>query len=107
MEPISMTEAWIDATYDALFFDGWTPHTDRVCHVLFDGGQIKVRYVDGEGNTVVYVGNERGPGHFELTARKADGDGKATLHRFEASNVLEGYWCEGTVRGMWRISMIS
>ena len=102
-----MTEAWIDATYDALFFDGWTPHTDRACQVLIDGDQIKVRYVDGEGNTVIYVGNERGPGHFELTVRKADGDGKATLHRFEASNVLEGYWCEGNVRGMWRISMIS
>jgi hypothetical protein len=98
-----MSEAWVDATYETLFFDGWDPHTDRACQVLLHDGQIKVRYVDDEGNTVLYVGVERGPGHFELTARKANGDGKATLHQFEASNVLEGYWCEGIVRGMWRI----
>jgi len=75
--------------------------------VFINGGQIKIRYVEGEGNTVTYVGNERGPGHSELSARNADGDGRATLHRFEGSKVLEEYWCEGNVRGMWRISMIS
>jgi hypothetical protein len=100
-----MTEPWIDATYDTLFFDGWPPHTGRACQVLFDGGHIQVRYVDGEGNTVQFVGTEKGPGHFELTARKADGDSKATLHKFAASNVLEGSWYEGNVHGMWRIRM--
>ncbi|MDB6046786.1 MAG: hypothetical protein JWM63_5337, partial [Gammaproteobacteria bacterium] len=59
-----------------------------------------------DGNTILYVGNERGPGHFELTARKPDGDGTATLHKFAASNVLEEYWCEGNVRGMWRIRTV-
>jgi hypothetical protein len=102
-----MTEAWIDATYEALFYDGRTPRTDQACQVLLQNGHIQVRYVDDGGNTVTYTGTERGPGHFELRARTADGDGQATLHRFQASPVLEGYWCEGTVRGMWRIRTAS
>jgi hypothetical protein len=107
VEAINMNEPWIDAKYDALFFDGWTPRTDRACQVLLYGGQIEVRYVNDDGNTVLYVGTERGPGHFELTAREADGDGKATLHQFVASSILEGYWCEGNVHGMWRIRIVS
>jgi hypothetical protein len=106
METIDMTEGWVEATYDALFFDASTPHTDRTCQVLLHGGHIKVRYVDDDGNPVQYVGTENGPGHFELTALMADGDGKATLHKFERSNVLEGYWCEGAIRGMWRIRIV-
>ena len=44
-------------------------------------------------------GQEQTPGHFLLTA---DGfDGKATLHMFEGSNILEGGWVEEGVRGMW------
>jgi hypothetical protein len=85
MEAINVSDAWIEATYEALFFDGSNAHVDRPCQVLMYGGRIEVRFVDDGGIPVLYVGTERGQGHFELTARKADGDGRATLHRFAAS----------------------
>jgi hypothetical protein len=44
-------------------------------------------------------------GHFHLSMKSADSTGIATLHRFEDSSVLEGYWAEDGYRGMWRIKL--
>lgn len=43
MEAINMTDAWIDATYDALFSDCWTPHTDRACQVHIEAGDAAAK----------------------------------------------------------------
>lgn len=73
---------------------------DEPCKVTIDNEFITVVYDHG-GQSWKYRGQEKGPGHYELQAEGFVG--RATLHRFEDSNVLEGTWVEEGVRGMWRI----
>lgn len=71
--------------------------------VRFDGNMIVVSYELDNGIHVVYQGTEKGKGHYEL--RSPAVNGKATLHMFEKSIILEGFWFEQDEdwRGMWRI----
>jgi len=72
------------------------------CEVRIDGDVIVVSYKDERG-PVVCKGNDRGNEHFELFYLEREGH--ATLHRFDNSTVLEGYWVEGTDRGFWRVEL--
>lgn len=95
-------EAWIKASADTLFYDDSTAYTDEFYEVYLSDGEIKVRYeVDGEYN--VYIGREISSGHFELACPALAG--KATLHRFPGSQILEGFWHEEGVRGAWKIRL--
>lgn len=72
--------------------------------VKFDGNMIVVSYGLEDGGYVVYKGTEKGDGHYELRASSVNG--KATLHMFEKSKILEGYRFEEDERGMWRIELL-
>jgi hypothetical protein len=72
------------------------------CEVRIGEGMIAVSY-QGEGGLVLYEGREEGPGHFRLAAQGVNG--RATLHRFENDNVLDGWWLEDSYEGMWRIEL--
>ncbi len=70
--------------------------------VKIDDTGILVGYQDDAG-WVEYRGKNNGDGHFVLEAPERKG--KATLHRFPDSNILEGYWQEQGYQGMWRITL--
>jgi hypothetical protein len=88
--------------FDTLFYDNTEAITGRPCSVRIGGGQIEVSYED-EGVMVKYVGFEAGPGHFNLQAPEVEG--KASLHMFEKGPHMDGFWVEGTLRGMWRVTL--
>ncbi|MEN2505875.1 hypothetical protein V8Z77_03065 [Stutzerimonas stutzeri] len=73
---------------------------DDPCQVRIEVGMITVEYISG-GEPVTYQGYEKGPGHYEL--RGVGFDGRATLHAFDESVLLEGGWIEENAKGMWRI----
>ena len=73
---------------------------DYPCVVKLDGNRILIEY-DGDEGFVQYEGISNGDGHFELNG--SGFDGKATLHMFPGSSVLEGWWREEGYEGMWRI----
>ena len=74
--------------------------------VKFDDSRIVVSYELEDGGYVVYQGTEKGKGHYELKAPSVNG--RATLHMFEKSKILEGYWFESDEgwSGMWRIKLL-
>ena len=72
------------------------------CRVRMEDGGISVMY-DEEGGEANYSGRERGPGHYELSYPAKNG--RATLHHFPDSAVLEGFWVEDGYEGMWRITL--
>lgn len=93
---------WKNARMDNAYYDQRTALEDDSCEVRIDGEQIVVSYEDDDG-VVLYKGKEHGLGHFQLTAPERDG--KATLHRFEGSKILEGFWIEGGEKGFWRVTL--
>lgn len=74
--------------------------------VKFEDAKIIVSYAIQDGGYVVFHGVEKGRGHYELIAPNRNG--KATLHMFEQSTILEGYCFdqEDDCQGMWRIRLI-
>ncbi|WP_369987090.1 hypothetical protein [Pseudomonas xanthosomatis] len=73
---------------------------DAPCKVTIEGDAITIAYED-DGQTWYYKGKAKGLGHYELRAEHFQG--RATLHAFEDSRILEGSWIEEDRRGMWRI----
>ena len=71
------------------------------CVVTIENKKILVEYED-EGR-VQYLGQEIGEGHFSLVC--PEHSGKASLHMFEGSEILEGSWVEDSYRGMWKIKL--
>lgn len=96
-------QTWKNSSADIIFYD-MTPAyvNERGYIVRLSEDEIEVTYDDDEG-AVCYRGKSKGSGHFELHAPERDG--KASLHCFPDSQVLEGYWQEGGTRGMWRIRL--
>ncbi len=78
----------------------------RQCEVrLANNGEIEVSYrssIDETGYTA-YEGKELDEGHYLLECESPVG--RATLHRFPDSLILEGYWEEGEDHGMRRITL--
>jgi len=98
-----LNAVWNNCTADVVYYSDREAVThDEGYEVRIDDQEIVVGYHDDEG-WVEYRGKNNGDGHFHLTAPERDG--KATLHRFSASDILEGYWVENTYRGMWRIRL--
>lgn len=67
--------------------------TARSIHVEWQEGSRKFRY----------EGVRTGQGHFIL--RDDGGVGEATLHRFQYSTILEGFWKRNSRSGFWRIHL--
>ena len=76
---------------------------EEKCEVRISEGGIAVSYVDADIGFVVYHGRESGKGHFELKAPEVEG--RATLHRFENGEFLEGHWIEEGWEGFWKIEL--
>ncbi|WP_078198935.1 hypothetical protein [Cupriavidus necator] len=71
------------------------------CIIKISDEEILVEYeYDGVQQ---YRGRNNGDGHFELVAPELKG--RASLHMFPGSSILEGSWVEGSYRGMWRIEL--
>lgn len=64
---------------------------DQSCKVQIEAGILTIEYL-ADGEHTSYRGQEQGPGQFELHGNGFDG--RATLHMFEGSNILEGGWVE-------------
>lgn len=71
------------------------------CVVRITEDEILLEY-DDDG-VVQYIGKNTGNGHFELHSSEANG--RATLHQFPFSQILEGSWVEDGERGMLRIEL--
>ncbi|MDP3401447.1 MAG: hypothetical protein Q8R97_10025 [Brevundimonas sp.] len=92
------------AEMNTVYADGSTP-TSGVCMVRLDSAsrELKIYYVDENGEEVFYVGPELGLGHWKLQC-PANG-GIASLHAFDGSDIFEGSWIESRREGMWRITV--
>lgn len=84
-----------------IYYSNDPAEVDFPCVVKIDENEILVEYEDD--GTVQYRGRNKGTGHFELLS--PDVGGKASLHMFPSSSILEGSWIEGSERGMWKIIM--
>jgi hypothetical protein len=73
------------------------------CIVKITDKEILIEYHDEDRGTVQYRGLNDGSGHFELSSKVTSG--RATLHMFPKSTVLEGSWIEDGARGMWLIHL--
>lgn len=85
-----------------IHFSDDTAEENEKCAVKIEDKKILVEY-EGEDGFVQYIGEEKGQGHFELSCPAVSG--KASLHMFADSEILEGSWFEGGYRGMWRIHL--
>jgi hypothetical protein len=91
-----------NATYRTFHF-GKEAAESQTCEVrIMDDGEIVVSY-ETDGDFVVYKGEEQGQGHYLLESEEPQG--RASLHRFPGSLILEGYWEEDGMKGMWRIEL--
>lgn len=98
-----LMQTWQNSTADIIFYDTTPAYmNERGYIVRLSDTSIEVSFDDDEG-AVCYRGKNNGDGHFDLKAPERDGT--ASLHCFPGSHVLEGYWQEGGVRGMWRIRL--
>ena len=92
---------WKNCRMEVLFYDS-AGDAGGTCEVKIDEHTIVVTY-EGDDGWVNYTGKNDDSGHFDLHADRYDGH--ASLHRFPEGRVLEGYWTEQGVRGMWRIHL--
>jgi hypothetical protein len=89
----------------------WTVGVDamtaRQCEVRLGdhNGQVEVIYEDEamDDSSVSYEGHEQGEGHDLLECESLDG--RASLHRFSDSLILEGFWETAEASGMWRVEL--
>jgi hypothetical protein len=81
--------------------------TTRQCEVRLGdhNGQVEVTYEDEamDDSSVSYEGQEQGEGHYLLECESLDG--RASLHRFSDSLILEGFWKTTEASGMWRVEL--
>lgn len=84
------------------FYENAREAVTEQCEVLIIGGVITVDARHFGGNWI-YKGHEVGTGHFSLGSETHHGTG--TLHHDDAEDVLEGWWDEEGLRGMWRITL--
>lgn len=78
----------------------------KKCEVCLDeDGEIEVSYrcSSNENGYTSYEGKAQGDGHYLLES--VTPAGRASLHRFPDSLILEGYWEEDDAQGMWRIEL--
>jgi hypothetical protein len=95
-------QVWKNCSIDTLYY------TDRPADVDEKGSIVRLTddYLEvayDDGGPVVYRGKNNHDGHFNLIAPEVKG--KASLHFFPNSNIMEGYWIEDGVQGMWRVRL--
>lgn len=83
----------------SLYYSDEPSSENYPCVVKLNDDEIIVEYEDQ--GVVQYRGKNNGDGHFELSS--TDVNGRASLHMFPNSSILEGSWVEDSYRGMWRI----
>jgi hypothetical protein len=93
---------WNNSLATIVYFSDEAAAENEKFAVKIENKKILVEYEDADG-LVQYVGEEKGQGHFELSCPAKSG--KASLHMFANSGILEGSWFEGGCRGMWRIHL--
>lgn len=92
------TDAWIEEGY----FDERAVSRIRDVEVEIGTQTIRVEWREGL-HACRYEGTRNGQGHFLL--RSEDSDGDATLHRFQLSTILEGFWKRNDQSGFWRVHL--
>ena len=90
--------AWIERAY----FDDRPARRFDDARVEIEARTIVVEWRDGD-QTVRYQGARNGQGHFLLHGE--DHQDNATLHRFEHSVILEGFWKHHGDSGFWRVHL--
>lgn len=95
---------WHNSKMTSLYYSNEPGNEDYPCIVKINEEGILVEYGEGDEQRQ-YRGIARGEGHFELAG--VGFAGKASLHRFSDSVILEGSWIEEGYRGMWRIRLES
>lgn len=76
---------------------------DEPCSVRLEADSVRIEYRQ-DGEIFAYSGTSRGAGHYELRC-EGHPQCRATLHCFEESTFLEGFWLEEGGQGMWRIRL--
>lgn len=92
---------WNNSKMTTVYFSDSDASENCDCVVKIANGKILVEYDDA--GLVQYVGEEKGQGHFVLSCAAVSG--KASLHMFANSEILEGSWIEDGYRGMWKIML--
>lgn len=93
---------WNDSKMTTVFYTEDAASENYPCVVKITEDKILVEY-EGEDGLVQYCGANDGSGHFTLTCDEVKG--RASLHCFTGSSILEGHWVEGGYRGMWKIEL--
>jgi len=94
---------WSNCRVDILYFNA-EADLDMQCEVKIETDSVSmvVFYDEGDG-PVVYKGKNNGDGHFELNSPEVNG--QTSLHMSGNSKILEGFWMEDGLKGMWRIRL--
>lgn len=92
---------WRNSSMETFYASADAVETEP-CEVRVSGNNIVVSY-GSAGDYITYEGIETGEGHFKLHAPHVGG--RATLHRLPGEDVLEGWWFEDGLEGMWRIHL--
>jgi len=88
---------------DTIYYDSEKAAEGDDCEVKLGNHEIIISYAEGNGFGM-YKGKELSPGHFSL--EYPEKNGKASLHMFSDSKILEGFWVEDGARGFWRIHLV-
>ena len=105
-DPFNLRESaimtiWNNSKMSTVYYSDDSASENDPCVVKITENEILVEY-DDDG-LVQYRGANDGSGHFVLNAEQING--RASLHMFAQSSILEGSWIEGGYRGMWRIEL--
>lgn len=95
---------WKNCRVDLYYSDDTPELNDPGYEVRLTEDELVISY-EGEVGWVNWKGQDLGGGHFEMVSPEVEG--RAMLHRYGGSEILEGYWNEGGDHGMWRIRLIA
>ncbi|MEI8155645.1 MAG: hypothetical protein WCH60_02180 [Burkholderiales bacterium] len=95
---------WKNCRADLYYNDGTPELKDPGYEVRLSDTELVISY-EGDDGWVNWKGHDLGGGHFEMVSPEVEG--RALLHRFGDSEILEGNWTEGGDHGMWRIYLIA
>ena len=89
----------------SIFYEDRPADLDIACIVVMNDRRLELKYDQEDGSFWSWKGDSGGDGHFVLVANQQRHLGRATLHRLPESRYLEGYWLEGSYKGMWRVKL--
>lgn len=95
---------WKNCRVDLYYSDDNPELNDAGYEVRLTGEELVVSY-EGAVGWVNWKGKDLGGGHFEMVSPEVEG--RAMLHRYGVSEILEGNWNEAGDHGMWRIRLIA